>query len=172
VSDWSGKWFPGIRSPQTARGRTSGHRRRADRQLARPGSRRRGARECPARRRATGPAQPPARAGRPPGPAALRGRLSGYGRRPTAPAAPRRRIVAIVALVIVVLLVVSIGLYFYLDSKLTRANVLVDYAGRPVAVGGQNWLITGSDSRQGLTRAQEAQTRYRAWTSPASGPTR
>jgi LCP family protein required for cell wall assembly len=35
--------------------------------------------------------------------------------------------------------------------------VLVDYASRPAAGAGQNWLITGSDSRQGLTRAQERQ---------------
>jgi LCP family protein required for cell wall assembly len=33
--------------------------------------------------------------------------------------------------------------------------VLVDYAGRPAAAAGQNWLITGSDSRQGLTAKQE-----------------
>src|ERR1019366_6263858 len=38
------------------------------------------------------------------------------------------RIVKIVALLVVVVLVVAIGMYFYLDSKLTRANVLVDYA--------------------------------------------
>ena len=40
---------------------------------------------------------------------------------------------------------------------LTRAAVLVNYAGRPVGSAGQNWLITGSDSRAGLTPAQEAQ---------------
>ncbi len=48
-------------------------------------------------------------------------------------------------------------MYFFLDSKLTHQNVLVDYAGRPAASAGQNWLITGSDSRQGLTRKQERQ---------------
>ncbi len=56
-----------------------------------------------------------------------------------------------------VVLVLSGVMYFYLNSKLTRANVLVDYAGRPAASDGQNWLITGSDSRQGLTRKQERQ---------------
>ncbi len=54
-------------------------------------------------------------------------------------------------------LLVSAGLYFYLDSRLHRQNVLVDYRGRPAASAGSNWLITGSDSRQGLTRAQERQ---------------
>ena len=68
-----------------------------------------------------------------------------------------RRILAIIALVVVVVLVLSGVMYFYLNSKLTRANVLVDYAGRPAASDGQNWLITGSDSRQGLTRKQERQ---------------
>jgi LCP family protein required for cell wall assembly len=68
-----------------------------------------------------------------------------------------RRIMAIIALVIVVVLVITGVMYFYLNSKLTRANVLVDYAGRPAASDGQNWLITGSDSRQGLTRKQERQ---------------
>jgi LCP family protein required for cell wall assembly len=68
-----------------------------------------------------------------------------------------RRILAIIALVVVVVLVLSGVMYFYLNSKLTRVNVLVDYAGRPAASDGQNWLITGSDSRQGLTRRQERQ---------------
>ena len=56
----------------------------------------------------------------------------------------------------VVLVLSGVG-YFYLNSKLTRVNALVNYAGRPVASDGQNWLITGSDSRQGLTRKQERQ---------------
>ena len=55
------------------------------------------------------------------------------------------------------ILIVAAGLYFYLDSKLHRQNVLIDYANRPAASAGQNWLITGSDSRQGLTRKQERQ---------------
>ena len=46
-------------------------------------------------------------------------------------------------------------MYFFLDSKLHRENVLVDYSGRPAASAGQNWLIAGSDSRQGLSAKQE-----------------
>jgi LCP family protein required for cell wall assembly len=56
---------------------------------------------------------------------------------------------------VLVLLVLAGAMYFYLDSKLARNNALVDYAGRPAAGAGQNWLITGSDSRQGLTRSQK-----------------
>ena len=66
-----------------------------------------------------------------------------------------RRILAILLTAVLILLILAGGMYFYLDSKLTRVNVLADYAGRPAAGSGQNWLITGSDSRQGLTRAQE-----------------
>lgn len=91
------------------------------------------------------PDQPPPQTGRRPrGP-----RRSGW-RRPG-------RWVKLIAGLVVLILIVAVGLYFYLDSKISRQNVLVDYAHRPAAGSGQNWLITGSDSRQGLTRAQERQ---------------
>jgi LCP family protein required for cell wall assembly len=66
-----------------------------------------------------------------------------------------RRVFGILAVVVAALLIISVGVYFYLDGQLVRKNVLVNYAGRPAAGAGQNWLITGSDSRQGLTKAQE-----------------
>ena len=69
---------------------------------------------------------------------------------------PRRILVALVA-VIALLLVASVGMYYYVNSKLTHSAILVDYTGRPAAGAGTNWLITGSDSRQGLTRKQELQ---------------
>jgi len=97
------------------------------------------------------PQQPPMRSapgGRNRGPTAYSG-----GRRPRR---PRLRLVLVfVAGLVVVLLILMIGGYFYLDGKLSRANVLVSYAGQPAAGAGSNWLITGSDSRQGLTRKQE-----------------
>jgi LCP family protein required for cell wall assembly len=68
-----------------------------------------------------------------------------------------RRILLIAGSVVLVVLVLLGAMYFYLDSRLARSNVLVDYAGRPAAGAGQNWLITGSDSRAGLTRAQKRQ---------------
>jgi LCP family protein required for cell wall assembly len=76
---------------------------------------------------------------------------------------PRRRagggarILKILAVVVALLLVGTAGLYFYLDSRLNRVAALADYPGRPTGSAGQNWLITGSDSRQGLTRQQENQ---------------
>jgi LCP family protein required for cell wall assembly len=64
------------------------------------------------------------------------------------------RVLRILGVLLVLLLVVVVGLYFYLDSKLQRGTMLVNYSGRPAAAAGQTWLITGSDSRQGLTRQQ------------------
>jgi LCP family protein required for cell wall assembly len=66
-----------------------------------------------------------------------------------------RRVLAFLAGLVVVLLVLGVAGYFYLDSRLHRVNALTNYPGRPAASAGQNWLITGSDSRQGLTRRQE-----------------
>ncbi|GAA5000508.1 hypothetical protein GCM10025734_35540 [Kitasatospora paranensis] len=53
------------------------------------------------------------------------------------------------------LLVTGVGTYFWADSKLNHENVLAPYDGRPAAGKGTNWLIVGSDSRQGLTDADE-----------------
>ena len=42
-------------------------------------------------------------------------------------------------------------LYVYLDGKLNRSVALPAFAGQSA---GQNWLIAGSDSRQGLSQQQ------------------
>ncbi|GAA1955638.1 hypothetical protein GCM10009738_31970 [Kitasatospora viridis] len=78
-------------------------------------------------------------------------------------AAPRRRrsrkrIAAYVALGVVgALLATAVGTYAWADSKLNQQNVLQDYDGRPAAGKGTNWLIVGSDSRDGLTDSQKQQ---------------
>jgi LCP family protein required for cell wall assembly len=97
------------------------------------------------------PSQPPVRSapgGRNRTPKAYSG-----GRRPHRPRL--RLMLAFLAGLVVILLILVIGGYFYLDGKLNRSNVLVSYSGQPAAGAGSNWLITGSDSRQGLTRKQE-----------------
>ncbi len=93
----------------------------------------------------------PATRPRPPRPAPGRG--GGGVRRPHR----ARRVLLIAGSIVLVLLVATGVMYFYLDSKLSRSNVLVDYSGRPAAGAGTNWLITGSDSRKGLTKAQKRQ---------------
>ena len=47
----------------------------------------------------------------------------------------------------------GIGLYFYTNSKLTGPTSWSTTTGARSRRAGTNWLITGSDSRQGLTRA-------------------
>jgi LCP family protein required for cell wall assembly len=102
------------------------------------------------------PEQPPLYAGEP----GRGGRFGGSGGR-GGWAAWRRRwlrprwILAVVGVVIVAIIGATVGMYFYVNGKLVRQDVLVNYTGRPAVGAGQNWLITGSDGRQGLTRKQE-----------------
>jgi anionic cell wall polymer biosynthesis LytR-Cps2A-Psr (LCP) family protein len=46
------------------------------------------------------------------------------------------------------------GLGVWVDSRLNRVDALADYQGRPAATPGADWLIVGSDSRQGLDEAR------------------
>src|SRR5215831_2404152 len=94
------------------------------------------------------PVVPPTRQRPPPG-GPGRGGRGGTGRHRV------RRVLLLVGGLVLVLVVLLGAMYFYLDSRLARNNALADYAGRPAAGAGQNWLITGSDSRQGLTNAQK-----------------
>lgn len=52
-------------------------------------------------------------------------------------------------------MVTAVSTWFWADSKLNHENVLADYPGRPPAGKGTNWLIVGSDSRQGLTDSEQ-----------------
>ncbi|MDN3352386.1 LCP family protein [Actinomadura sp. DC4] len=66
----------------------------------------------------------------------------------------RRHWLRTVLIVILVLLLLMIGAYFYLDSRLNRIDVFSDYPGRPGDTPGTNWLVVGSDSREGLSSAE------------------
>ncbi len=59
-----------------------------------------------------------------------------------------RRIALIAGIVVAALVVATVSSYFWLDSKLNRSVVLPAFAGQSA---GQNWLIAGSDGRNGLT---------------------
>jgi LCP family protein required for cell wall assembly len=78
---------------------------------------------------------------------------SGTGRRRFwgQPGRRGRRIALIAGLVVVVLVVALVGSYFYLDSKLNRSVAL---PASSLQSAGQNWLIAGADSRQGLSKKQ------------------
>lgn len=67
---------------------------------------------------------------------------------------PRRRWGRRVLIVVLVLVLLLVGLYFFLDSRLQRTGALQDYSGRPGDTPGTNWLVVGSDSRQGLSAKQ------------------
>jgi LCP family protein required for cell wall assembly len=62
-----------------------------------------------------------------------------------------RRIALILGLVVVVLIAGSVGTYFWLNGKL---NKTVSLPATSLTSAGTNWLITGSDSRAGLSRAE------------------
>jgi LCP family protein required for cell wall assembly len=66
-----------------------------------------------------------------------------------------RRIFGVLAILVALVLVAVVGEYVNLSGRLHKSDVLADYSGRPVPGSGTNWLIAGSDSRQGLTPAQQ-----------------
>ncbi|SFS66515.1 LCP family protein [Saccharopolyspora flava] len=66
-----------------------------------------------------------------------------------------RRATRSLVLVLVVLAMTGLGITSYVDHALTRVPASTDYAGRTEPGGGTNWLLVGSDSREGLTREQE-----------------
>ncbi|MBG0814274.1 LCP family protein [Planomonospora sp. ID82291] len=70
------------------------------------------------------------------------------------PRRPGRWFLRILAGLVVLLLVLAVGGYLTIDSRLKRIEALGDYEGRPADTPGTNWLLVGSDSREGLTKAQ------------------
>lgn len=94
--------------------------------------------------------------------AALRGRLSGAGPGDGRPRGPRvrrfswpKRILAGTVVLVLVVGGYATWLYFHASGQIRHENVISDYAGRPPEGKGTNWLLVGSDSREGLTHAQE-----------------
>src|SRR3954471_18187777 len=87
------------------------------------------------------------------------GYQQGYQQPPARrPVPPQRRKVKkgrVFLAVLFVLLLVLVGLYFYVDSSLRRSNALPDYEGRPADTPGTNWLLVGSDARDDLTQEQK-----------------
>ena len=95
------------------------------------------------------PSQPPSRSGSGGGGGGYRVPSRG-GRRWLRP----RRILAILAGLVVLIVVAGVVVFFSVSSKLTKIDALVPTS---LTSAGTNWLITGSDSRAGLTRQEENQ---------------
>ncbi|WP_103546433.1 LCP family protein [Streptomyces sp. SM1] len=82
----------------------------------------------------------------------------GYG--PQRPAPDwRRRIKWTAITVATVLVVTTVGTYFWADSKLNREVDLSKVIERPEKGGGTNYLIVGSDSREGLSSEDKKRLR-------------
>ncbi len=98
------------------------------------------------RRRPTGAQAPP------PPPTAPR-----RGDHPPPPfARPRRRArpgrwLRRVPLVLLLVVALLLGMFLYFYSRIEKVDAVQDYEGRPEDGSGQNWLIVGSDSREGLS---------------------
>ena len=87
--------------------------------------------------------------GAPPGARPLRGRRRFWGQ----PGRHGRRIVLVIVVVLVLILAGVGGTYFWLNGKLHRTVSLPAFTGTSA---GTNWLIAGSDTRDGITRAERA----------------
>lgn len=86
----------------------------------------------------------PSEKSRPSGPS--RGRrwlLSGWGRK--------------LGALLGVLILVVLGTMVWVDLRLHRVDALANYGGRPSGGSGTNWLLVGSDSRDGLSEDQQAE---------------
>jgi len=82
------------------------------------------------------------------------GGLGGGGRRRRfwgQPGRRGRRIVLIAGIVVLIVIVVAVSSYFWADGKLNKSVAL---PATTATSAGTNWLIVGSDSRQGLSRTQ------------------
>jgi len=62
-----------------------------------------------------------------------------------------RRVITYLVTLVVVLVIAVVGTYFYINGKLNRTVTLPADA---TATAGTNWLITGDDSRNGLSTQQ------------------
>jgi len=79
----------------------------------------------------------------------------GHGRGPRPAPNWRKRIKWTAITVVTVLVVVSVGTYFWADSKLKREVDLSKVIDRPDGGEGTNYLIVGSDSREGMSAEEK-----------------
>jgi LCP family protein required for cell wall assembly len=92
---------------------------------------------------------PPDDLRRPPG--------AGEGYPPRRPARRKPRWGRRIGIAFLVLILLIAGGLVWMDFSLNRVTAIEDYPGRPAEAAGTNWLIVGSDSREGLTEEQKAE---------------
>ncbi|MFJ9364217.1 LCP family protein [Nocardia sp. NPDC101769] len=87
------------------------------------------------------------------------GRRRGGDGRPPPGSRPRRRRhwFRWILSLLLALLLLPIAAAIYVDTHLTRIDALANYPGRIGDTPGTNWLLVGSDSREGLSKEQEQQ---------------
>ena len=93
--------------------------------------------------------------GSPGGPGGPGGPGDAYARGPRPAPDWRRRIKWTSITVVTVLVVTTVGTYFWADSKLRREVDLSKVIDRPDAGEGTNYLIVGSDSREGMSAEEK-----------------
>jgi LCP family protein required for cell wall assembly len=148
VSEWPGDWFRGDAGQASSGSGRGGSYDPTVRASYSPGG---------SSSRSAWPEQPPARGGSrggSPGRALRTEPRYSSGRRWRfwgQPGRHGRRVALIAAVVVAVLVIGTVGSYFWLNSKLNRSVALPTFTGQSA---GQNWLIAGSDTRNGLTDQQ------------------
>ncbi|WP_326597020.1 LCP family protein [Streptomyces sp. NBC_01803] len=90
-----------------------------------------------------------------PGDDGSRPRGPGGPRGPRGPRNWRRRIGYSALALVLILLITGVGTYFWADGKLRRDVDLASVEDRPEAGEGTNYLIVGSDSREGLSEEEQ-----------------
>ncbi|MBN9740094.1 MULTISPECIES: LCP family protein [Amycolatopsis] len=79
-----------------------------------------------------------------------------HGGRQPRPRRRRRWSIGKILMTLLIVFVLFVGaIWAYLEFSINRVDAIGDYSGRPAAASGTNWLIVGSDSRQGLTAEDE-----------------
>lgn len=79
-------------------------------------------------------------------------------RPPVPPQRPRQRgrlgLLRRLPLILLLIVLLLLGLLLYFTSRIEQVDAVGDYEGRPADTSGTNWLIVGSDSREGLSDEQ------------------
>ncbi|WP_247648701.1 LCP family protein [Saccharomonospora xinjiangensis] len=137
----------GHRPPPPGRRPPQGRQQQQARMMPVPGSARAG--------QAARPPQPTRAAPRPPQPPPPGDREPRPGGDPRRKRPSFKKVLTSLVLVLVLLLG---AVWVYLEFSINRIDALPDdYEGRPAAAEGTNWLLVGSDSREGLDEDQMAE---------------